>query len=71
MDAVSITLSPRVGPTPEKLETIKTTVDADYQVDSTVTVEEDCPKPVVVTSDTLPEETLQQIKTTVVNILNS
>jgi len=70
MDTVSITLNPRVDPTEDKLVEIKTTVDADYSVDSTVTVDADCPKPVVVTSDTLPDSVLEQIKTTTVFILN-
>lgn len=70
MDAVQITIAARLYPTAEKMQEIKTTVNEQYSVDSQVSTSYNTQVAVTVTSDTLPTETLQQIKQTALDILN-
>lgn len=71
MDQVLITLAARLYPTAEKMQEIKTTVNEQYSVDSTVMTTYSTQVAITVTSDTLPTETLEQIKQTATDILNA
>lgn len=71
MDQVQITIAARLYPTAEKMQEIKTTVNAQYSVDSQVSTTYDSQVAVKVSSDTVPTETLEQIKQTALDILNA